>query len=102
MDSKSLLKQLEVEIRYNKKLVEKVIEVAERILLENRALKEENDALKKYAAMLLGEYGYDTKDGLNCVMGAISNKEKIISDWNEIVAFEKEIGETLTSYPIVR
>lgn len=76
-----------------KKKVEGLVNEVVSLRRENVALKEENDILKKYAAMLLGEYGYDTEEGLSRVIDAISNKEKIISDWNEYVELDKEVEE---------
>lgn len=76
-----------------KKKVEELVNEVASLRWENASLKEENDILKKYAALLLGEYGYNTQEGLNRVIGDISRKEKVISDWNEEVEFEKEVGE---------
>lgn len=76
-----------------KKKVEGLVNEVASLRWENASLKEENDILKKYAAMLLGEYGYNTEEGLNRVIDAISNKEEIISDWNKNVELDKEVGE---------
>lgn len=99
-DFNYLVRRLADEMEYNSKMtkfinkkVDGLVNEVVSLKRENIALKEENDILKKYAALLLGEYGYNTQEGLNRVIGDISRKEKVISDWNEEVAFEKEVGE---------
>jgi len=99
-DFNSIIKRLADELQDNlkttefiKKKVDGLVDEVVSLRRENIALKEENDILKKYAALLLGEYGYNTQQGLNRVIGDISRKEKVISDWNEEVEFEKEVGE---------
>lgn len=95
-----IVKRLADELQDNLKKTEFIKKKAEGLVnevvslrWENASLKEENDILKKYAAMLLGEYGYNTEEGLNRVIDAISNKEEIISDWNKNVELDKEVGE---------
>ena len=56
---------------------------------EVERLKEENDLLRKYAAMLLGEYGHNIYEGLDIVSERLADKEDILSTWEKYVEMEK-------------